>query len=154
MRIGQVAGATGVTVEALRFYERRGLLPAPARTGSGYRVYPPEVVAVVRFVKHSQQLGFTLDDIDGMLHLAAGGPDSCDTVRDLAQEKLDQIIEKITRLEAMRAALEQLVDTCQRPRQDRRCPLLPTEQAGHRPPTGGRQPTPRTARPPAAPAAR
>src|SRR5690349_4658117 len=67
MRIGQVAAATGVTVEAVRFYERRGLLPAPARTGGGYRDYPDQVLAVVRFVKHAQQLGFTLDDIDGLL---------------------------------------------------------------------------------------
>lgn len=127
MRIGQVADATGVTVEALRFYERRGLLPAPARTSSGYRDYPPEAVAVVRFVRHCQQLGFSLDDIDGMLHLAAGGPDNCDTVRDLAETKIDQISRKIAHLTAMRGALGQLVATCQRPRPDRRCPLLADE---------------------------
>jgi MerR family transcriptional regulator, mercuric resistance operon regulatory protein len=126
MRIGQVAGAAGVTVETLRFYERRGLLPAPARAraSSGYRDYPGEAVAVVLFVKHAQLLGFSLDDVAGMLHLAAGGPDNCDTVRDLAQTKIDQITEKITLLDAMRAALGQLVATCQRPREDRQCPLL------------------------------
>jgi MerR family transcriptional regulator, mercuric resistance operon regulatory protein len=124
MRIGHLAAATGVTVEALRFYERRGLMPAPARTGGGYRDYPDQSVAVVRFVKHAQQLGFTLDDIDGMLHLAAGGPEDCDTVRGLTEAKIDQISEKIDRLEAMRGALGQLLATCQRPRQDRRCPLL------------------------------
>ena len=129
MRIGQVADATGVTVETLRFYERRGPLPAPARTSSGYRDYPEQTVAVVRFIRHAQQLGFTLDDIGGMLHLAAGGPDNCDTVRDLAPTKIDQITGKIARLDAMRAALGQLVATCQRPRQDRQCPLLASELA-------------------------
>src|SRR6266496_2596410 len=118
MRIGEVADAAGVTVETLRFYERRGLLPAPARTGSGYRDYPDRAVAVVLFVRHAQQLGFTLDDIAGMLHLAAGGPDNCDTVRELAQTKVDQITEKINLLDAMRAALGQLVATCERPRED------------------------------------
>jgi MerR family transcriptional regulator, mercuric resistance operon regulatory protein len=127
MRIGQVAAATGVTVEAVRFYERRGLLPAPARTDGGYRDYPEQVVAVVRFVKHAQQLGFTLDDIDGMLHLAAGGPDDCDTVRELTAAKIDQVTQKIDRLEAMRTALGQLLATCQQPRPDRRCPLLAAE---------------------------
>jgi MerR family mercuric resistance operon transcriptional regulator len=127
MRIGQVADATGVTVEALRFYERRSLLPAPARTSSGYRDYPPEAVAVVRFIRHAQQLGFSLDDIDGMLHLAAGGPDNCDTVRALAEAKIDQIRQKIASLSAMQAALGQLVATCQRPRPDRHCPLLADE---------------------------
>jgi DNA-binding transcriptional MerR regulator len=113
-----------VTVEALRFYERRGLLPRPARTSGGYRDYPVQSIAVVRFIRHAQQLGFTLDDVDAMLQLADGGPANCDTVRDLAQSKIEQIGEKIARLDAMRAALGQLVATCQRPRQDRRCPLL------------------------------
>lgn len=133
MRIGHVAAATGVTVEALRFYERRGLLPAPARTSGGYRNYPDHTVAVIRFVKHAQQLGFTLDDIDGMLHLAAGGPDNCDTVRDLTEAKIDQISEKIDRLQAMRAALGQLLVTCERPRDDRQCPLLAAELSTPRP---------------------
>ncbi len=133
MRIGQVAAATGVTVEAVRFYERRGLLPAPARTGGGYRDYPDQVVAVVRFVKHAQQLGFTLDDIDGLLRLAAGGPDDCDAVRVLTAAKIDQVTQKIDRLEVMRAALGQLLATCQRPRPDRRCPLLATELPAPRP---------------------
>jgi DNA-binding transcriptional MerR regulator len=124
VRIGQVAEATAVTVEALRFYERRGLLPAPARTGSGYRDYPDEAVAVVRFIKQAQQLGFTLDDVDGMLRLAAGGPESCDAVHELAEARIDEIMTKIARLGAMRAALGQLVATCERPRQDRQCPLL------------------------------
>jgi MerR family mercuric resistance operon transcriptional regulator len=133
MRIGQVAAATGVTVEALRFYERRGLLPAPARTGGGYRDYPDQVVAVVRFVKHAQQLGFTLEDIDGMLQLAAGGPEDCDTVREFTATKIGQISDKIDRLDAMRTALGQLLASCQRPRPDRRCPLLAAELPTPRP---------------------
>ncbi len=127
MRIGHVADATGVTVEALRFYERRGLLPAPARTPSGYRDYPPEAVAVVRFIRHTQQLGFSLDDIAGMLEPAAGGRDNCDTVRDLAQAKIDHVSRKIWQLTTIRDALGDLVATCQRPRSDRECPLLAEE---------------------------
>jgi DNA-binding transcriptional MerR regulator len=127
MRIGEVAEAANITVETLRFYERRGLLPAPARTSSGYRDYPVTTVDVVRFVKHAQQLGFALDDVDIMLHLARGGPDDCDAVRDLATAKIEDVTAKIQRLEAIRSALSQLVDTCQRPRSDRECPLLAAE---------------------------
>ncbi|GAA0907556.1 heavy metal-responsive transcriptional regulator [Virgisporangium aurantiacum] len=127
MRVGEVAAATGVTVEALRFYERRGLLPAPARTPGGYRNYPPAAVAAVRFIRHTQQLGFSLDDIAGMLYLAAGGPDNCDTVRDLAQAKIDHVAAKISQLTAIRDALSDLVTTCQRPRSERQCPLLAEE---------------------------
>jgi DNA-binding transcriptional MerR regulator len=127
MRIGQVAESAGVTVEALRFYERRGLLPAPARTRSGYRDYAARTVHVVQFIKHAQQLGFALDDVDTMLRLARGGPDDCDAVRDLATAKIEEVAEKIRRLEVIRAALTQLVDTCERPRPQRECPLLAAE---------------------------
>jgi MerR family mercuric resistance operon transcriptional regulator len=74
------AKASGVSVETLRYYERRGILVSPARTPSGYRVYPGDGVRVVRFVKHAQELGFSLDDIAGLLRLADGGPDNCDAV--------------------------------------------------------------------------
>jgi DNA-binding transcriptional MerR regulator len=124
MRIGMVAAASGVSIETLRFYERRGLLAPPARLPSGYREYPDDAVRVVRFVKHAQDLGFTLDDIAGLLALADGGPDSCDTVGNLAQTKIDTVTDKINRLVAIRDALQQLVATCQRPRPDRHCPLL------------------------------
>ena len=75
MRTAEVAATAGVNVQTLRYYERRGLLPAPERLGSGYRSYTPEAVRVVRFVKRSQQLGFTLDEIGSLLELAAGGPE-------------------------------------------------------------------------------
>ena len=65
MRTGAVAAASGVSVETLRFHERRGLLAPPARLTCGYREYPHDAVRVVRFVKHAQDLGFTLDDIAG-----------------------------------------------------------------------------------------
>ena len=82
---------------------------------------------MVRFVKHAQQLGFALDDVDAMLHLARGGPDDCDAVRELATVKIEEVSDKIRRLETIRAALTQLVDTCQRPRRERECPLLAAE---------------------------
>jgi Hg(II)-responsive transcriptional regulator len=130
MRIGAVARAAGVTVETLRFYERRGLIAEPTRSGSGYRDYPDRTVRVVRFVKHTQELGFSLDEIAGMLELADGGPDNCTVVRELAQTKIETVEAKIARLAAMRAALRQLVDTCQRPRPDRECPLLTVDLGG------------------------
>ncbi|MGR8010369.1 heavy metal-responsive transcriptional regulator [Streptomyces hypolithicus] len=124
MRIGEVAAASGVTVETLRYYERRGLLTAPARLSSGYRQYDPGAVHAVRFVKHAQDLGFTLTDIHSLLRLAEGGPDNCEDVRDLAQVKIDEVTAKVDRLTAIRSALEQLVSTCDLPRTDRVCPIL------------------------------
>jgi DNA-binding transcriptional MerR regulator len=70
-----------VNAETLRYYERRGLLDEPPRSVGGYRAYPDSAVDVVRFVKRNQELGFSLDEIDELLHLANGGPDDCDQVR-------------------------------------------------------------------------
>ena len=69
MRIGAAAEQAGVNVQTLRYYERRGLLPRPPRRTSGYREFPDEAVRVVRFVKRAQDLGFTLDEVEELLHL-------------------------------------------------------------------------------------
>jgi DNA-binding transcriptional MerR regulator len=82
------------------------------------------VVQTVRFVKRAQQLGFSLEEIDALLDLAAGGPDSCDAARAMAGQKLAQLERKIADLRAMRESLCQLVATCDRSRGKRVCPLL------------------------------
>jgi DNA-binding transcriptional MerR regulator len=124
MRTAQVARQAGVNTQTLRYYERRGLLPDPGRTGAGYRVYGPDAVRIVRFVKRAQELGFTLTEIETLLDLADGGPDNCDTTRHLATEKITELDTKIAHLHAMRTSLARLADTCARPRADRDCPLL------------------------------
>ena len=73
MRTGQIANQAGVNVQTLRYYERRGLLQAPARRDSGYREYPSDAIRIVRFVKRAQELGFTLSEVEILLGLAAGG---------------------------------------------------------------------------------
>lgn len=124
MRSSQVATQAGVNVQTLRYYERRGLLPAPDRLESGYRSYGTDAVRTVRFVKSAQQLGFSLEEIDSLLDLAAGGPDNCDAAKTLATEKLTQLEQKIASLTVMRDSLRQLVATCSRSRGKRVCPLL------------------------------
>ncbi len=73
MRIGEVAAEAGVNVQTIRFYERRGLLKEPRRLSSGYRDYPAEVVKVVRFIKWTQNQGFTLQEIERLLRWLAAG---------------------------------------------------------------------------------
>lgn len=124
MRTSEVARQAGVNVQTLRYYERRGLLPEPARSAGGYRAYTPEAVRVVRFVKRAQALGFSLDEIEELLHLAAGGPDHCDTARDMAARRMTDLNRRIAELAAMRDALALLVDTCEMPRTERECPIL------------------------------
>ena len=124
MRSSEVATKAQVNVQTLRYYERRGLLAEPQRTSSGYRVYTPDAVQVVRFVKRAQQLGFTLDDIEDLLHLADGGPDSCQEAKAMARSRIADLQRRIDELAGMRDALARLVDTCDQPRHKRDCPIL------------------------------
>ncbi|MBA2324521.1 MAG: MerR family transcriptional regulator [Pseudonocardiales bacterium] len=123
MRIGQVAAEAGVNVPTLRYYERRGLLPTPPRgRPSGYRSYEPDAVLVVRFVKRAQHLGFSLDEIQTLLHLADG--DRCAPARALAMAKIADMDQRIAALHSMRGALERLVATCDTPETQPDCPIL------------------------------
>ncbi len=124
MRSGEVAARSGVNLQTLRYYERRGILPEPSRQPSGYRAYGADVVDVVRFIKRAQALGFTLDEIEALLGLAAGGPASCETARALATAKVAELDDRIAALSGMRAALLRLVETCDEPPRSRTCPLI------------------------------
>jgi len=124
MRTGQVARQSGVNIQTLRYYERRGLLQTPPRRPSGYREYTTHAVGVVRFVKRAQELGFSLDEVEALLDLAAGGPASCDKARGLATQKVAELDGKIASLRAMQGSLRRLVATCEKPRDQRECPLL------------------------------
>ncbi|MGH3446239.1 MAG: MerR family transcriptional regulator [Nocardioidaceae bacterium] len=124
MHTQELAAAAGVNPQTLRYYERRGLLPDPPRTAAGYRTYPQQSVVTVRFIKRAQELGFRLNDIDELLHLAEGGPTSCDKARTLATERMAGIDAKISDLQRMRDSLQHLVASCSRPHAERECPLL------------------------------
>jgi Hg(II)-responsive transcriptional regulator len=124
LRTRQVADAAGVNVETLRYYERRGILRGPRRDRSGYRQYAPDAVDLVRFVKHAQALGFTLDEVKDLLALRRPRAGRCDAVRHAAEEKVNQIDEKVRRLLAMRTALETLIASCRAIASALDCPLI------------------------------
>jgi MerR family transcriptional regulator, mercuric resistance operon regulatory protein len=119
-----LAARAAVNPQTLRYYERRGLLAEPVRTSGGYRAYPDGAVARVRFVKRAQDLGFTLAEVETLLELAEGGPDSCARVRALAEEKITDLRRRIADLQALQSGLSRLVATCERPRAQRECPIL------------------------------
>jgi Hg(II)-responsive transcriptional regulator len=113
MRIGEVAERAGVNVQTLRYYERRGLLPSPTRRPSGYREYGPETVALIRFIKRAQHLGFTLQDVGELLELRENPSRNRVAVRAVAVRQVADIAARIRRLAAMQRALEQLVQACE-----------------------------------------
>lgn len=111
LTIGKAAQEAGVGVETIRFYERQGLIEQPAK-GAGYRTYPPEVVARIRFIRQAQRIGFSLREAQELLALRANPEADCADVRAQAQHKIAEVDEKISELLRVRAALEAVVASC------------------------------------------
>jgi MerR family transcriptional regulator, mercuric resistance operon regulatory protein len=124
LTIGQVAGAAGVNVETVRYYQRSGLVPEPARPARSVRRYSEDTVARLRFIKRAQELGFTLAEIRRLL--ALGDPQSCGKARSLAAEKLSLVRARIADLERMQAVLEALIGRCDAARGKVACPIIAT----------------------------
>jgi DNA-binding transcriptional MerR regulator len=109
LRIGEVAARTGLSVEALRFYERQGLLGRPGRTGSGYRAYDAAVLDRLAFIKRAQAVGFSLAEIKEILAMRAEGRSPCHHVRALARHKLTELDERLRALRRYRRELAELL---------------------------------------------
>jgi MerR family transcriptional regulator, copper efflux regulator len=113
MTIGKLAEAAGVNVQTVRYYERRGLLPEPHRTASGYREYPESDVARIGFIRRAQGLGFTLKEIDELLSLRMAPGTTPDQVRGRVEAKIADVEAKIAELERIRRALTQMAGACE-----------------------------------------
>lgn len=138
MTIGELARSTGVHVETVRYYERCGLVPQPARRPSGYRVYSADSVARIRFIKNAQELGFSLAEIKKLLELRIDANTNCGEVRRQAQIKLSEINDKIRALQQMQQALLQLVAACEQGGPQGECPILDALAAQEYHPTAAR----------------
>jgi MerR family transcriptional regulator, copper efflux regulator len=108
----EAAKLGGVNVETIRYYERHGLVPKPSRTTAGYRIFTEDAVKRLQFIKHAQELGFSLKEIKELQNLRVKPGGSCADVRNRAQGKIANVDEKIRRLSDIRRALVQLADTC------------------------------------------
>lgn len=105
-----LARAAGVETSTIRFYERRQLLTPEARKPSGYRLYAPDAVQRVRFIRDAQALGLSLEEVAELLSLAAGDVDGGPAAGQLAARKLSAISERIERLQRIRGALQAILD--------------------------------------------
>ncbi|MGW5745381.1 MerR family transcriptional regulator [Amycolatopsis sp. NPDC003861] len=111
MKIGEVARAAGVSVDTVRFYERRGVLPEAARRPSGYRVFPVSAADRIRSAKALQDLGFTLDEVSDALRAHDTGDATCETERWRLEAVVARLDERIAALHRVRAkAAESLAD--------------------------------------------
>lgn len=123
--IGKAARHAGVGVETIRFYERRGLIEQPPKpAGSGFRVYPEETMQRIRFIRHAQEIGFSLREIGELLSLRARPTADSSDVRERAIAKRKEVERKIAHLERIHAALEELISACPGKGALRQCSIM------------------------------
>ncbi|MFQ5529052.1 MAG: MerR family transcriptional regulator [Gemmatimonadota bacterium] len=137
LTISKVAAEAGVNVQTLRYYERCGILPEPARTPAGYRQYEQEAVTRIRFIKRAQELGFTLKEVSELLDLRVEHDAACTAIEAKACAKRDLVDEKIRLLTGLRDVLDGLVDACRRREKTEDCPILEGLEKGPRGTNGG-----------------
>lgn len=114
MKIGELATATSTKVETVRFYEKAGLLPLPARTDGNYRSYGQGHLQRLSFIRRARDLGFSLDDVRELLALADEQDQPCDAVDRIANRHLAEIERKIADLALMRVELDRVIGSCRK----------------------------------------
>jgi DNA-binding transcriptional MerR regulator len=129
LQIGQAAQRTGLSVDAIRFYEKAGLLSRPVRSSGGYRLYGEQEIADLEFIQQAQRLGFSLNEIRELFAIRRHPDEACAHVRDLIVEKLAVVRGKLEELRALEkglaGALKQCRKALRRPGRHRRsCPVL------------------------------
>lgn len=110
--IGALSEKTGCNIETIRYYEREGLLPDPPRTDGGHRMYGEEHLKRLTFIRRSRELGFTLEEVRGLLKMVDGGHYTCAEVKSLTLEHLKDVRGKLADLKKLEKALKHLADQC------------------------------------------
>ncbi|MCQ4634563.1 MULTISPECIES: MerR family transcriptional regulator [Hyphomicrobiales] len=112
LTIGYLAKKTGTKVETIRFYEKNGLLPEPGRTEGNYRAYDHAHLNRLSFIRRARDLGFSLDQVRGLLRLSDDRDQSCMAVDEIANEHRAEVERKIRDLQALKAELDSIIDQC------------------------------------------
>lgn len=121
---GQLAKKANVNVETIRYYERRGLIPEPLRSESGYRRYSQDSIARIQFIKRAKELGFSLKEVSELLSLRVDPNTNCADVKRMAEVKITDIKEKIHALQRIKEALIKLRESCKGSGPASKCPIL------------------------------
>ncbi|MFZ5526166.1 MAG: Cd(II)/Pb(II)-responsive transcriptional regulator [Pseudomonadota bacterium] len=124
MKIGELSLATGTSVEAIRFYEREGLLPAPARSSGNYRIYGEDHVARLAFIRHCRSLDMALDEVRVLLRFKDAPQDDCGEVNRVLDEHIDHVARRIGELKALEQQLRTLRSQCRAPQGSGACGIL------------------------------
>lgn len=123
--IGKLAKETGVGVETVRFYERKGILHQPPKPTQGYRTYSERDLVTIRLTKQAQELKLSLADVQGLMDVAERNtPKFCVSVRGVVRKKLAHVKKQIAELEAVRVSLEDFLVKCSARKGPSDCPIL------------------------------
>lgn len=136
LTIGRLAAETGVGIEAIRYYQRQGLLPEPQRTDGRIRRYGSREIERLRFIKAAQKIGFSLDEIGSLLQLDDGS--GCAQARTLASHKLEEVRARLDSLNWLERVLSELISRCETSRGRVACPLIAALGSVEGPSSGGR----------------
>lgn len=112
MKIGELSEQTKCKIETIRYYERIGLLSEPIRSDSGYRIYEENHVRRLLFIRRSRELGFTIEEIRGLLNLVDGGSYTCSDVKTITMEHVKSIRLKIADLKTLEKTLSAIASQC------------------------------------------
>lgn len=122
IKIGGLAERSGVHLETIRYYQRLGLMPTPARNQGSVRRYGEDAVSRLRFIKRAQSLGFSLGEVKLLLELSVG--EHCAATRTFAEQKKRLVEKKIADLHAIQLALDKLIRACGTGKKGRGCPII------------------------------
>jgi MerR family mercuric resistance operon transcriptional regulator len=122
LSVGALAAQAGVSVETIRFYQRRGLVPLPPRPPRGPRNYSREAIDRIRFIKAAQGWGFSLHEVAELLRLQDGT--GCDEARSIAEERLEVVVRRLRELRRVETTLRRAIAACRMRRRRLSCPLI------------------------------
>jgi len=124
MTISKIAKEAGINIETVRFYERNKIMPVPKRSESGYRIYNEEDIKRLHFIQIAKKHGFTLKEIKELLDLKVDSKTTCDDVRKIAEEKIEEVELKLLELSSIKDALHNLALSCHSGGPVSECPIL------------------------------
>ena len=124
LTIGQIAAKAGMSRDAIRIYERQGLIEEPKRSANGYRIYSENTIIHLRFIQRAKGMGFTLKEIGELLAIKKTATNTCEKVRYQAKVKLADIERKISALQSLSKVLNTIVLACEDQGNTEICPIL------------------------------
>jgi len=124
MKIGELATVTGCPVETIRYYEREGLLPAPQRSEGNYRLYRPEHLERLTFIRNCRTLDMTLDEIRELLSLRGRPAENCEAINTLIDEHIEHVNSRIASLQSLQGQLVELRNSCLADQQSSPCEII------------------------------